>query len=84
MKRLQNDLSEQQPVDLARIVERRSAIVSRLEEINGPSIPTGSSLPIEKKDVHWDHVMQEMVNHDIVYQHNSTHAIHGSSSALIL
>jgi hypothetical protein len=67
MKRLQNDLADQQPVDLAKMVDRRSFIVNRLEEINGPSIPIGSSHPIAKKDVHWDHVMQEMVIHDIKY-----------------
>lgn len=56
--------SEVAATDTSRMAERRLEILSRLEEINGPSVPLGYSSSIEKTTLHWDHVMQEMVSKD--------------------
>lgn len=62
MKQLQGDASDGTPADTGSAIERRAAILGRLEEINGPAVPSGYSSSVVKSDVHWDHVMQEMVS----------------------
>ena len=63
MKRLHSEAANVAPEDALRMGERRSAILGRLEEINGPAVASGAVRSVVKKDVHWDHVMQEMVRH---------------------
>ena len=63
MKRLHSEAADGAPIDLVALAERRTAIQGRLEQINGPIIPTGYVSSVVKTDVHWDHVMQEMVSH---------------------
>ena len=63
MKRLHSEAADAAPVDVAALAERRIAIVGRLEAINGPILPSGYVSSVVKSDVHWDHVMQEMVSH---------------------
>jgi hypothetical protein len=62
MKRIHSESEATPPVDVASMVDRRSAIVDRLEQINGPHVSIGSTTSILKSNVHWDHVMQEMVS----------------------
>lgn len=62
MKRLHSEAADVTPVDVASMAERRAVLLSRIEQINGPAVPAGSTTTVRKSDVHWDHVMQEMVS----------------------
>lgn len=61
MKRLHSEAAATTAVDTASTLERRAAILSRLEDINGIAAPGGATSTAIKSEVHWDHVMQEMV-----------------------
>lgn len=61
MKRLHSEAAASTAMDTASTLERRAAILSRLEDINGIAVPGGATSTAIKSDVHWDHVMQEMV-----------------------
>ena len=62
MKRLHSEAANGTPADTADMTERRTAILSRLEEINGVAVPAGFASSVGKTELHWDHVMQEMVS----------------------
>ena len=72
MKRLHSEAADAAPVDVAALAERRIAIVGRLEAINGPILPSGYVSSVVKSDVHWDHVMQEMVSRKDGYAEQSS------------
>lgn len=61
MKRLHSEAAASTAMDTASTLERRAAILSRLEDINGIAVPGGATSTGIKSEVHWDHVMQEMV-----------------------
>jgi hypothetical protein len=61
MKRLHSEAAASTAMDTASTLERRAAILSRLEDINGIAVPGGATSTAIKSEVHWDHVMQEMV-----------------------
>lgn len=65
MKRLHSEAANGTPADTADMTERRTAILSRLEEINGVAVPAGFASAVVKTELHWDHVMQEMVSKPI-------------------
>ena len=61
MTRLHSEAVTSNAMDTASTLERRAAILSRLEDINGAAVPGGPTSAASKSEVHWDHVMQEMV-----------------------
>ena len=61
MKRLHSEAAASIAMDTASTLERRAAILSRLEDINGVAVSGGATSTASKSEVHWDHVMQEMV-----------------------
>ena len=62
MKRLHSEAVDVSPADVASMAQRRAAILSRMGDINGPVITAGGAPSVVKNDMHWDHVMQEMVS----------------------
>ena len=72
MKRLHSEAADVAPVDIAALAERRTALLGRLEEINGPALSSSYVSSVVKSDVHWDHVMQEMVSRKDGYAEQSS------------
>ena len=64
MKKLQSESAASIATDTASTLQRRAVILSRLEEINGIALVNGAASIVSKSEVHWDHVMQEMVRRE--------------------